>query len=103
MRAFKSELERQNFYNSKIEIIPIIEIIDRMDSLKAEIIGNNFCHNLNYYPFKKLKCMPSEINCTIYIACELASQGVAAIFGPSSHYTSSKFLKFQICPLIQFK
>lgn len=42
MRAFKSELERQNFYNSKIEIIPIIEIIDRMDSLKAEIIGNNF-------------------------------------------------------------
>uniref|UniRef100_A0A336KHH4 CSON010578 protein n=1 Tax=Culicoides sonorensis TaxID=179676 RepID=A0A336KHH4_CULSO len=57
--AFRCAIEWQNMQTRDYEFVPIIKHVSSMDSYKAG-----------------------------QIACEMASQGVAAIFGPSSPFTS---------------
>ncbi|KAG4075834.1 hypothetical protein HA402_003660 [Bradysia odoriphaga] len=59
--AFRNAIIRENVYNTnkRIEFIPIVKLVERDDSLKAKTI-----------------------------ACELISEGVIAIFGPSSPQTT---------------
>lgn len=59
--AFRHAVIRENMYNPKMELIPLIRKIDPTDSFQAE-----------------------------KVACGLASEGVVAIFGPSSIQTYGK-------------
>lgn len=61
--AFRHAVIRENMYNPKMELIPLIRKIDPADSFQAE-----------------------------KVACGLASEGVVAIFGPSSIQTYGRYI-----------
>lgn len=82
--AFRNAIIRENMYNPKVEFIPIIQKVDRDDSFKAQKIGS-------YQYQLTVTIIKYYIKIT---ACGLISEGVVAIFGPSSPQTSSKLKTF---------
>lgn len=40
--AFRFAIIRENLYNSRLEFVPLVRIVDPMDSFQAEKIGMEF-------------------------------------------------------------
>lgn len=69
-------------YNPRIEFIPIVKQVERDDSFKAQKIGS--------YQYVICNKIVMKVFYIPIPACGLISEGVVAIFGPSSAQTSSK-------------
>lgn len=87
--AFQGAIKRANYFANKIQLKPIIRNVPEMDSLKAERAGR--ISSFNFSTFQ----IDSQL--IKFTACELLSEGVHAIFGPSSNVTSGK-----LCFVYQF-
>lgn len=85
--AFRNALLRENKDNTKLEFIPLVREVERGNSFQAEKVGQLFTHlkQIQRFWFRFIQSQT---------ACELASQGVVAIFGPTSTQTSSKLYKW---------
>lgn len=86
--AFKYSVERINMFEKSFELVPLIHHISPIDSFKAERVGES---KLWSFSATKITNFQHFVFHNI-LACELLSEGVAAIFGPG--YGSNGSQKF---------